>query len=92
MHQACSLQSQHAVHAVLCRSMHHTSLQYPSFLTHTGELARHAYIFNHCRCLCMCRFNRLATGPGGTVSIAQVQSLVELGANPFIPRIFQVST
>lgn len=73
MHQACSLQLQHAVHAVM------------------QVYALHKPSSNQRQC-CMCRFNRLATGPGGTVSIAQVQSLVELGANPFIPRIFQVSS
>uniref|UniRef100_A0A7R9V8B7 EF-hand domain-containing protein n=1 Tax=Chlamydomonas euryale TaxID=1486919 RepID=A0A7R9V8B7_9CHLO len=35
------------------------------------------------------RFRRLA-GQGDSVSISQIQSMVELGANPFIPRIFQM--
>lgn len=36
------------------------------------------------------RFQRLSTSSGGRVSISQVQSMVELGANPFVPRIFQI--
>ena len=35
------------------------------------------------------RFQRLA-GQSGRVSIEQVQSMVELGANPFTPRIFEL--
>ncbi|MEW5306413.1 MAG: hypothetical protein WDW38_007347 [Sanguina aurantia] len=35
------------------------------------------------------RFNRLANG-AGTVDISQFMSMPELGANPFLPRIFRM--
>jgi serine/threonine-protein phosphatase 2B regulatory subunit len=35
------------------------------------------------------RFTRLSGG-SGRVSIGQIQGMVELGANPFIPRMFQM--
>eukprot|EP00798_Chlamydomonas_sp_ICE-L_P008778 gene8778-33643_t len=37
----------------------------------------------------MCRFDRLANSEG-EVSIPQFQGMVELGANPFISRIFEI--